>query len=98
MAEEPPPPAAGKPEASAPQPANGAAEAAMLQVDFIAGRIRLPLAKLAEWVPQHTLGEDGVFRYPRLQAVCNGAVIAEGELVEMDGSICFRVLKMLRPA
>ena len=85
-----------------PQPAptaaaqpNGA-DATMLQVDFIAGRIRLPLAALAEWVPQHTLGDDGVF-YPRIQAVCNGAVIAEGELVEVDGNICFRVLKVLRP-
>ncbi|MCY4325231.1 MAG: hypothetical protein OXC81_04325 [Betaproteobacteria bacterium] len=83
--------AEAKPE---PQP-NGAGET-MLQVDFIAGRIRLPLAKLAEWVPQYTLGEEGVF-YPRIQALCNGAVIAEGELVEADGSVCFRVLKVLRP-
>ena len=74
---------------------NGTGET-MLQVDFIAGRIRLPLAQIAEWVPQYTLGEEGVF-YPRIQALCNGAVIAEGELVDMDGSICFRVLKVLRP-
>lgn len=82
-------------QASPPPAANGAGET-MLKVDFIAGRIRLPLAKLAEWVPQHTLGEEGVF-YPRIQAICNGTVIAEGELVEMDGNMCFRVLKVLRP-
>lgn len=67
----------------------------MLEVDFIAGRIRVPLEKLAKWVPQHIVSsEEGVF-YPRVQAVCNGAIIAEGELVRVGSQIGFRVQKII---
>ena len=88
-----PEPSAAEQTSSVPEDSTGDA---MLAVDFIAGRIRLPLAKLAEWVPQHVIVDEGVF-FPRIQAVCNGTVIAEGELVQMGNQVGFRVTRIVRP-
>lgn len=65
------------------------------QVDFIAGKLRIPVSKLTEWLPGHVVRNQGVF-YPKVQAVCNGKVIAEGELVEVGEQIGFRVTNLNR--
>lgn len=87
--------APASPDATATAGAKGPGDT-MLSLDFVAGRISLPIGKLAEWVPQHVINEEGVF-FPRIQAVCNGSVIAEGELVQMGSQIGFRVLRVIRP-
>ena len=63
------------------------------KVEFVAGKIKIPVSKLAEWIPGHVVRNNGVF-YPKVKAVCNGEVIAEGELVEMGEQIGFRVTSL----
>ena len=67
-----------------------------VQVDFRVGQIELALDELLALGEGETLSRlDGVV-FPRVEAVSAGRVFAEGELVEVEGRIGFRVLRILR--
>ena len=67
-----------------------------VRVDFRAGQVELPLAELLALSEGQVLPRlDGVV-FPRVEAVSAGRVFAEGELVEVEGRVGFRVTKLLR--
>ena len=67
-----------------------------VRVDFRAGQVELPLAELLALSEGQVLPRlDGVV-FPRVEALSAGRVFAEGELVEVEGRVGFRVTKLLR--
>ena len=80
-------------------PAGGAQQASTglrVRVDFRAGQVELPLAELLALSEGQVLPRlDGVV-FPRVEALSAGRVFAEGELVEVEGRVGFRITKLLR--
>lgn len=64
-------------------------------VKFQVGEVQLPLAELLALNEGTVVDGDALFTYfPKVRAVLNDKVIAEGELVKIDGRIGFHVTKM----
>jgi len=66
-----------------------------VQVDFRIGEISMPVNELAALAPGFTLTDLPGLIFPRAQALSAGRVFAEGELVDIDGKIGFRITRLL---
>ncbi len=79
----------------APAGATGAALDSMhIAIDFRLGEVRLPVNELRNLAAGSTLTDLPGILYPRVLALAGGKVFAEGELVEIDGRIGLRILKL----
>ena len=65
------------------------------QITFVVGQAEVSLGQLRE-LHEGSLIENAVTSYfPNVRAQVNGRTIAEGEWVEIDGQVGFRVTKLL---
>ena len=55
----------------------------------------MPVNELAALTPGFTLTDLPGLIFPRAVAVASGRAFAEGELVEIDGKIGFRITRLL---
>ncbi len=74
---------------------NSALENIHVKINFRIGEISMPVNELAALTPGFTLTELPGLIFPRAQAVASGRAFAEGELIEIDGKIGFRITKLL---
>ncbi len=99
MAPEPgaPEPGAAGPGAAEPEPEQAGIDLDKIQVriDFRIGEVILPVSALSGLTPGFTLTDLPAVTFPRVQALAQGRVFAEGELIELDGKIGFRIQKIL---
>lgn len=65
-----------------------------IKLDIVAGEITVPVAELANWMPQHVVEDEGII-YPKVQAHCNNTVVAEGELVQIGSEFGFRITRKI---
>ena len=65
-----------------------------IPVEFRVGEAVFTVEELRGLCPGTTLTEVSGLLFPRVQAVSHGRVFAEGELVEVDGKLGFRILKV----
>lgn len=79
---------------STPSPAQ-ALEGLDVCVDFRIGEITMPVNKLENLAPGWTLTDLPGITFPRAVALSAGRSFAEGELVDIDGKIGFRITKLL---
>ncbi len=64
-------------------------------VDFQIGSITLPVNELASLAVGWTLTDLPNITFPKVLALSAGRPFAEGELVEIDGKLGFRITKIL---
>ena len=64
-------------------------------VDFQIGSITLPVNDLANLAPGWTLKDLPNITFPKVVALSAGRAFAEGELVEIDGKLGFRITQIL---
>ena len=67
-----------------------------IKVEFHVGRMVLPASELKSLVAGQVMTTGAEIRFPKVQAVSEGIPFAEGELVDIDGTIGFRILKILK--
>ena len=67
----------------------------IVRVDFRIGEVSMPVNELARLAPGFTLSDLPGLTFPRAQAISAGRVFAEGELVDIDGKIGFRITRLL---
>ena len=84
-------------EAVAPEETSGGAVLASLpvRIDFHVGEISVPAAKLSELSEGYCFPKLDGAGFPLARAVCGGKTFAEGELVEVDGAVGFRITRLL---
>lgn len=73
----------------------GALEGIEVCVDFRIGEITMPVNALENLAPGWTLTDLPGITFPRALALSAGRGFAEGELVDIDGKIGFRITKLL---
>ena len=66
-----------------------------VKINFRIGEISMPVNELAALTPGFTLTDLPGLIFPRAVAVASGRAFAEGELVEIDGKIGFRITRLL---
>lgn len=72
-----------------------ALEKLSVKIDFHIGSITLPVQNLTSLAPGWTLSDLPHLTFPKIIAFSAGRPFAEGELVEIDGKIGFRVTQVL---
>ena len=66
-----------------------------VKINFRIGEISMPVNELAALTPGFTLTDLPGLIFPRAVAVASGRAFAEGELVEIDGKLGFRITRLL---
>ena len=66
-----------------------------IRIDFQIGEISMSAKQLASLAPGFTLTDLPHMIFPRARAMSGGRAFAEGELVDIDGKIGFRITKIL---
>ena len=66
-----------------------------VKINFRIGEISMPVNELAALTPGFTLTDLPGLIFPRAVALASGRAFAEGELVEIDGKIGFRITRLL---
>lgn len=66
-----------------------------VKIDFHIGSITLPVQKLTSLAPGWTLSDLPHLTFPKIIAFSAGRAFAEGELIEIDGKIGFRITQVL---
>ena len=81
----------------APEETSGGAALASLpvRIDFHVGEVSVPAAKLSELSEGYCFPKLDGAGFPLARAVCGGKTFAEGELVEVDGAVGFRITRLL---
>ncbi len=87
------PPENKPPESDTPE--NVTLENVNVKISFRIGEVSMPVNELAALTPGFTLTDLPNLIFPRAHAIASGHAFAEGELVEIDGKIGFRITRLL---
>ena len=82
---------------SSPSASEGASAMSQMPVEMTltVGSLSLPLARLIEMAEGQTFTDELASFFPRVRLYASDRLVAEGELVRVDGRIGFRVARIV---
>lgn len=73
----------------------GALASLPVRIDFHVGEVSVPASKLGELCEGYCFPKLEGSGFPLARALCGGKAFAEGELVDIDGTLGFRITRLL---